>query len=713
MVTEQLDAVLDFRSIEECSRENRRTDSPQRVRRKALDEGPGPLMLRDWDCGPDDLRLAYRPSPCDGVVLVRHEGAWGHVCNQEWALKEASVVCRQLGCGRDAGAPKYVPLPGEAVQPWLHNVSCRGDEASLWGCSLGAWTKSKCPYDEAQGWPGLGRALLGVAVAEAGGCTVSRYCMPRPVCFADGTFREVRLVKGRSPCTGLPEIRNVNGVDRLCGLHREEATVFCRELGCGPALQAPRQDGSIARKYMTCRGDELTIRNCRLNNKFHSGCDFQRDAQVVCSGELDPPPWRHTEARLAGGKHSCAGRLEVRRGLTWGTVCDADLDLATAHVVCQELQCGVAVSTPQGAHFGQGSGLVWTEAFRCAGNESLLFHCPRGPGHRCGHDQDVGLRCSGCSWRSSRGPPARRSPRRPAAEGGQSRCDGRVELSLDGVWGRVLDEAWDPRGAAVVCRQLGCAAAERAYEAAAPARGAVPLGLSRVRCAGTEPRLTRCGVSAAPLVSAGASRDAGVCARVVCRQLGCGHALGAPGAAHFGPGAGRIWTDELACEGHEVALWRCPSRGWGRHDCGRKEDAGVLCSGSPLVLAPALEAGTLPMTFGLALGTLLVVISLVLGAQWFRGRGTCRGSGMSGSLPSEGLYEDIGAAGEEDEAAGASAAPEEEDDDAEEPEPEEGAAEEGAPLSAAGLQLCVVASVALFLRCCCCAPGAAPASPYI
>ncbi|ELR59457.1 hypothetical protein M91_14991 [Bos mutus] len=100
----------------------------------------------------------------------------------------------------------------------------------------------------------------------------------------DGTFREVRLVKGRSPCAGLPEIRNVNGVDRLCGLHREEATVFCRELGCGPALQAPRQDGSVARKYMTCGGDELTIRNCRLNNKFRSGCDFQRDAQVVCSG---------------------------------------------------------------------------------------------------------------------------------------------------------------------------------------------------------------------------------------------------------------------------------------------------------------------------------------------------------------------------------------------------------------------------------------------
>lgn len=68
-------------------------------------------------------------------------------------------------------------------------------------------------------------------------------------------------------------------------------------------------------------------------------------------------------------------------------------------------------------------------------------------------------------------------------------------------------------------------------------------------------------------------------AQVVCRQLGCGHALGAPGAAHFGAGAGRIWMDELACEGHEAALWRCLSRGWGRHDCGHKEDAGALCSG--------------------------------------------------------------------------------------------------------------------------------------
>ncbi|XP_016061808.1 PREDICTED: scavenger receptor cysteine-rich domain-containing protein SCART1-like [Miniopterus natalensis] len=635
--------------------------------------------------GPPNLRLANRYSECDGLVLVQHEGEWGHVCNQEWTLAEASVVCRQLGCGQAVGAPKYVPLPGERVQPWLHNVSCRGDESSLWECSLGAWTKTQCPHE----W------------------------MVVALC-ANGTFREIQLVKGRSPCSGLPEIRNVNGMDRLCGLHKEEATVFCQELKCGPALQASRQDVGVGGKYMTCQGTEPTIRNCRLNNNLRSGCDFQQDKEVICA--------EHTESRLVAGEHPCAGRLEVRRGLTWGTVCDEDLDQATAHVVCQELQCGMAVATPQGAHFGRGSGFVWTEAFRCVGNESLLFHCPRKPGHQCGHGQDAGLRCSGearrfrlvngsssCEGRmellvegawaplcahhwdladatvlchqlncgnavatprgghfghgdapiwpdrfhcvgtepylwncpvSTLGAPAC-APGNSASvvcsglqdavrlRDGQSRCDGRVEVSLNGVWGRVLDDEWDLQGASVVCRQLGCGEAERAYDAPEPERGARRVGLSRVRCLGTETRLTHCNVSASLLVVAGASQDAGVVcsgsrqvrlaagpgrcagrvevlhrgtwgtvcddgwdlrdAHVVCRQLDCGQALSALGAAHFGAGAGRIWMDELGCKGNESALWQCPSQGWGQHDCGHKEDAGVLCSES---VALRLHGGT-------------------------------------------------------------------------------------------------------------------------
>ena len=68
-------------------------------------------------------------------------------------------------------------------------------------------------------------------------------------------------------------------------------------------------------------------------------------------------------------------------------------------------------------------------------------------------------------------------------------------------------------------------------------------------------------------------------ARVVCRQLGCGKALDATVSSSFGAGSGPIWLDNVRCTGKESHVWRCPSRGWGKHHCDHSRDAGVICSG--------------------------------------------------------------------------------------------------------------------------------------
>ena len=63
------------------------------------------------------------------------------------------------------------------------------------------------------------------------------------------------------------------------------------------------------------------------------------------------------------------------------------------------------------------------------------------------------------------------------------------------------------------------------------------------------------------------------------------------GSAHFGAESGPIWLDDLNCTGKKSHVWRCPSRGWGRHDCRHKEDAGVICSGQHSTLSTVWGRG--------------------------------------------------------------------------------------------------------------------------
>lgn len=109
------------------------------------------------------------------------------------------------------------------------------------------------------------------------------------------------------------------------------------------------------------------------------------------------------------------------------------------------------------------------------------------------------------------------------------------------------------------------------------------------------------------------------------------------------------------------------------------------------------------------------------------------GSGMLENLPSEGVYEDIGAvptwekdegpsvswdlvrAGEYDDAREPERGPEDEDEDEarDEDEDQDEDEDEALPLSPAGVHLCAAVSFVLLLLCCFYARGPALASAYI
>ena len=79
---------------------------------------------------------------------VYYNGTWGTVCDDDWDINAASVVCKQLGF-RDAteayGNAHYGQGTGQIL---LDNVDCSGSESSLLSCRHRKVGDNDCDHSE-------------------------------------------------------------------------------------------------------------------------------------------------------------------------------------------------------------------------------------------------------------------------------------------------------------------------------------------------------------------------------------------------------------------------------------------------------------------------------------------------------------------------------------------------------------------------------------
>lgn len=124
------------------------------------------------------IRLAGSGSTqCSGRVEIYYNITWGSVCDDDWDLNDATVVCRELGCGTALSAPRSAMFGEGSDQIWLNNVACSGIERSLTECEHRGFGHHNCEHNE-----DAGVICSGEEKSGSSSCNPLQYVRPRPRC---------------------------------------------------------------------------------------------------------------------------------------------------------------------------------------------------------------------------------------------------------------------------------------------------------------------------------------------------------------------------------------------------------------------------------------------------------------------------------------------------------------------------------------------------
>ncbi|NWV76888.1 LOXL3 oxidase, partial [Dasyornis broadbenti] len=460
------------------------------------------------------FRLAgYPRKHNEGRVEVFYNDEWGTICDDDFTLGNAHVLCRHLGFVAATGWAHSAKYGKGVGRIWLDNVNCAGNEKSIGDCKHRGWGNSDCSHEEDAGVVCKDERIPGFKDSNV---IEVRKLLARAGSWAHWVWGGLGTLGVQESSSDFPGRQGAWPACAAVGRVAGDSSTATGHAGGGSGLLPPhrlfteRQQLNYRLHSVSCTGTEVHLSLCSF--EFYRGnasaaCGAGMPAVVSCvpgplfaTGNAHKKKQRQQQQqqgqpriRLKGGAKVGEGRVEVLKSSEWGTICDDRWNLQSASVVCRELGFGSAKEALTGARMGQGTGPIHLNEVQCRGTEKSLWNCPfrNITQEDCKHTEDAAVRCN---------IPYMGYENLIRLSGGRSRFEGRVEVAVgagDGDqprWGLVCGEGWGTLEAMVACRQLGLGFANHGLQETWywDASNVTEMVMSGVKCAGHEMSLSHC-----------------------------------------------------------------------------------------------------------------------------------------------------------------------------------------------------------------------------
>ena len=98
-----------------------------------------------------DVHLFGGSNAMEGRVEIFYNGEWGTVCDDFWDLRDAIVVCRQLGYTTAVRRSIAAEFGEGTARIWRDNTHCSGTESQLSDCIANSWGSHNCYHRQDAG----------------------------------------------------------------------------------------------------------------------------------------------------------------------------------------------------------------------------------------------------------------------------------------------------------------------------------------------------------------------------------------------------------------------------------------------------------------------------------------------------------------------------------------------------------------------------------